>query len=68
MPHHPVYPPSRMMLAPVVSPKYLGKSWACTRPNIWRGMFLNMVRPTKKVFLQWQGMVDTGSLHHGIFA
>lgn len=28
---------------------HLGNSTLCTRPNIWRGMFLNMVRPTKKV-------------------
>eukprot|EP00983_Pelagomonas_calceolata_P100821 1158617-Pelagomonas_calceolata.AAC.3 len=30
---------------------HLGKRTLCTLPNICRGMFLNIVSPTKKVFL-----------------
>mmetsp|Transcript_72 Transcript_72/g.162 ORF Transcript_72/g.162 Transcript_72/m.162 type:complete len:220 (+) Transcript_72:401-1060(+) len=42
--------PNSTALQPVVSAKYLGKRTLCTLPNICRGMFLNIVSPTKKVF------------------
>ena len=42
--------PRTMTLAPVVRPKYAGNSFACTRPNVCLGMFLNIVSPTKNVF------------------